>query len=194
MTLKPRDGDRPAIEFKSKANGLHVLAHETKMKRLTYKEWAKWQKFIKHKDLTAAAANHDARGLPRENFKEGYFRNAKALIAVGNGEGKDTRMGLSTEFVALTNPLAQGYGGTMRAQLFYEGKPRKNAQVEVFERLKGGGLNVSVIRTDNSGVVTFKTRSGSRYLIDSVLLREPRTSDKNIAWETLWASMTFAHP
>lgn len=193
--ITPRDGDRPAIKINAPSTpGLYTLGHVTTSSRLTYREWAKWQKFIKHKDLVKVAASHEARGLPRENFREGYTRHAKSLIAVGDGAGKDTNLGMETEFVALTNPYVPGFDGTMKAQLFYEGKPRANAQVEVFEQMRGDGVNISIVYTDASGVVTLKTTPGRKYQIDAVVLREPRSAESKVAWETLWANMTFAHP
>ena len=193
--ITPRDGDRPAIEIKAPSTpGLYTLGHETTLSRLTYREWAKWQKFVKHKDLAKEAASHEARGLPRENFREGYTRHAKSLIAVGDGAGNDTNLGMETEFVALTNPYAPGFDGTMKAQLFYQGKPRANAQVEVFEEGLDQGVTISIAHTDASGVVTLKTTPGRKYQIDAVVLRVPLSDEANVAWETLWANMTFAHP
>lgn len=194
QSLSPRDGDRPAIQTTLAGPGLYVLAHETTLSRLTYKEWEKWQKFVAKKDLGAVAANHDARGLPRENFKEGYTRHAKALVAVGSGAGEDRRLGHQTEFIALNNPYAAGYNGAMRVQLYYDGDVRRNAQVEVFEEAPGGKVALSKLRTNSDGIATLRTKPGHRYLVNAVVLRDPRLGAKKVVWETLWASLTFKHP
>lgn len=194
QSLSPRDGDRPAIDLTASQPGLYVLAHETTFSRLTYTDWAKWQKFVAHKDLGAVAARHAERGLPQKNFKEGYSRHAKALVGVGSGAGSDAPMGLATEFVAASNPYAAGYDGIFDARLIYGGKPRANAQVEIFDRAPGGKVRVSLARTDGSGRIRMRTQPGHTYLLDAVVLREPASGDRLVVWETLWASMTFKHP
>ncbi len=194
VDVKPRNGDRPAIEIEAGKAGLHVLAYETTPSRLTYKDWAKWMKFVDHKDLNAVAAAHTARGLPQENFKEGYTRHAKALVAVGSGNGQDAALGLETEIVALTNPYAANFDQNMRIEVLYQGQPRAQAQVEIFERAPSGAVAVTLTKTDDMGRAVINTQPGHTYLLDAVLLREPMRDDDDIAWETLWAALTFQVP
>jgi len=194
IDLTPRNGDRPAIDIDAGQAGLHVLAYETTPSRLTYKDWAKWMKFVDHKDLNAVAAAHAARGLPQEDFKEGYTRHAKALVAVGSGDGQDTALGLETEIVALTNPYASNFDQNMKIEVLYQGRPRTQAQVEIFERAPSGDVTVTLTKTDDKGQAVIPTQPGHTYLLDAVLLREPIRDVEDIAWETLWAALTFQVP
>jgi uncharacterized GH25 family protein len=196
--LTPRNGDRPALQMQAPdTEGLLVVLHEKSAGTLTYREWAKFMKFVKHKDFATAEADHAAAGWPKENFRETYTRHAKALVAVGSGAGADKAYGMATEFVALTNPYAQGFDGQMSVQLLYQGAPRSDAQVEVFDRTPAGEVTVTLHRTDAQGVATVPVTAGHSYLFDGVVLRPAAgaADDPNApVWETLWAALTFAVP
>ncbi len=196
--VAPRSGDRPALQMTAPdQNGLLSVVHETTQSRITYRAWAKFAKFADHKDFPGVEAAHDAAGWPREGFKEGYSRHAKALIAVGSGAGQDQAVGLATEFVALTNPYAQDFDGQMKVALTYNGAPRADAQVEVFDRQPGGLVLISLYRTDDKGQATIPVMRGHEYLFDAVVLRPAPaagTAEDAPVWETLWAALTFAVP
>lgn len=192
--LTPRNGDRPAVVVPDAPDGLVILAHETTPSGLTYREWAKFVKFATHKDFPDIAARQDARGLPRENFKEGYTRHVKALIGVGDAQGADRALGLQTEFIALTNPYMADFTQNMKVELHYKGQPRPDVQVEIFDKAPDGTVEIRLTRTDAEGRATFQTTPGHHYLIDAVVLREPERAEDGIAWETLWAGLTFAVP
>ncbi|MEM6887306.1 MAG: DUF4198 domain-containing protein [Pseudomonadota bacterium] len=192
-----RMGDTPALSATVNGAGLLIVLHETTPATLRYQDWEKFLKFARHKDFPRAAAEHDAAGWPREGFSESYTRHAKALVSVGNGEGEDRAFGLATEFVALTNPYAPGFDGTMSVALMYEGAPRSDAQVEVFDRAPDGSVSVRLHRTDARGEAHIPVSSGHDYLFDAVVLRkaDADASDANTpVWETLWAALTFHVP
>lgn len=154
-------------------------------------------KFVAHKDFKDAVKIHEARGWPQENFHETYTRHSKSLIAVGHGEGADRAFGLATEFVALDNPYLDGFGGTLEIALLFNGMPRADAQIEVYERNGEGDVTVTIQRTDAAGHAIIETKAGYEYLLDAVVLRP--ASDGDIpqgepVWETLWAALTFAVP
>lgn len=189
-----RSGDRPAILVQDVPGGLAVLAHETTPSRLTYRSWEKFAKFGVHKDFPNLAERHAARDLPTDLFRENYTRHVKALVAVGSGKGRDREMGLTTEFVALTNPYETTFMQKMTTRLLYKGAPRGDAQVEIFEQAPDGSVEVRLTRTNADGIAQIDTKPGHAYLIDAVVLRVPEYSGDDIAWETLWAGMTFAVP
>lgn len=192
--LEPRNGDRPAIDQPPMGDGLHVMIHETAPSRLTYETWDKFQAFADHKDFPDIGRRHDARGLPRENFTESYTRHVKALVEVGDSEGADRYFGMATEFVAQTNPYAPDFAQEMTVALFYRDVPRRDAQVEIFDKSADGSVTVALTRTDDEGIATFATTPGHEYLVDAVVLREPEGASEDIAWESLWAALTFAVP
>ncbi len=193
VDLTPRNGDRPAISAQPLGTGLHVLVHETKTSTIRYKEWAKFAKFAKHKDFPDIKARHDARGLPDADFTEQYSRHAKALVAIGGHEGADTRFGLETEIVALSNPYDPNFNQKLGIQVFDQSATRPDAQIEVFEKAPDVTVTVTLTRTDSQGLAMIATKPGHDYLLDAVVLR-PAPDDAEHVWETYWAALTFSVP
>lgn len=193
-----RMGDRPAIQLlPPEQDGLMILTHEAAPSIITYREWAKFVKFVEHKDFQDAFAIHAARGWAQENFKETYTRHSKSLVAVGSGAGTDRELGLVTEFIALDNPYASDFDGTLDVSLLYNGAPRGDAQVEIYARDTNDEVVVTITRTDDQGHAAIPVQAGMYYMLDAVVLRpvdgEP-TVEAGPVWETLWATLTFAVP
>ncbi|MEM8581138.1 MAG: DUF4198 domain-containing protein [Pseudomonadota bacterium] len=188
-------GDRPAIDTLLETPGLAILVHETADSSLTYSDWEKFRAFTEHKDFTWALEAHTARGLPETGFRESYRRYGKSLIAVGDGKGADTNIGLLTELVALRNPYTSPLPEGLPVQVFAYGAPRSDAQVELFARSPEGEVTVTQHRTDSDGKVTLPLVPGTEYLVDAVLLEE-RTANKegDPVWHSLWASLSFRTP
>lgn len=195
--VEGRMGDSPALQTDAPGDGLLVVVHETTESTVTYRDWEKFLAFVAHKDFTQAVAVHEANGWPKDLFREAYTRHAKALIAVGSGAGADRAFGLETEIIALTNPYADTFDGTMRIQVTYADAPRPDAQVEVFARAPDGTVAITLHRTDDVGEAVVPVQPGYEYLFDAVVLRpSPRagTAENAPLWETLWAALTFAVP
>ena len=196
--LEPRMGDRPALQMTAPAtDGLLIVAHEAVASTLTYTKWEKFLKFVEHKDFTSAVADHETAGHSKERFIERYTRHSKALIAVGTGVGADRDLGLATELTALKNPYAPDFDGQMQLALSYQGTPRADAQVEIYERNAEDVVTVTIIRTDATGKATFATKPGHDYMADAVVLRpapDAGETEKSPVWETVWASLTFHVP
>ena len=196
-----RAGDRPAVSDVPPAAGLVVIAHVSSVLTTRYKEFAIFESFVAHKDLGDAIARHDARGLPREPFREAYVRYAKALVAVGDGVGADRPIGpeggFETELVARQNPYRDDMSDGLDVTLYYQGKARPDARIEVFERDPDGVVSITTVRTDSAGLVTIPVRPGAEYMLDAVVLREPDPAmavELDVLWESLWANLTFAVP
>ena len=195
--VENRLGARPALDIAPLAEGLNVISYQSGMSTISYAEWEKFLAFAEHKDFADIQTIHDARGLPREGFTEGYWRFAKTLVGVGNSLGRDFRTGLAIEFVALDNPYTDDLGNGLRVQLYYLDDLRPDAQVELFEKAPDGTVNITLHRTDASGIATLPVKAGHSYLVDAVVLREPNPEligDADIQWETLWAALTFGVP
>ncbi len=192
-----RLGSRPALNMDPLADGLHVFSYQSVMATLTYTEWAKFLKFAEHKDFADIEAIHDARGLPRVDFDEGYWRYAKTLVGVGDAVGRDFRTGLDIEFVALDNPYTDDLSDGLRVQLFYLDEMLPDAQVELFEKAPDGTVEITLHRANDDAIATLPVKAGYSYLVDHVVLREPSAelaAEADIVWETLWASLTFGVP
>jgi hypothetical protein len=57
-------------------------------------------------------------------------------------------------------------------------------------------LKITLHRTDADGIASLPVK-GFSYLVDAVVLREPTAelaAEAEIAWETLWAALTFGVP
>jgi uncharacterized GH25 family protein len=195
-TVEGRMGDNPALVMEAGAEGLAVVVHETTDSRLTYTDFAVFQRFIEHKDFATALADHAARGLPETGFKETYRRHAKSLIAVGSGAGSDRAMGLAIEIVALANPYTDDLTAGLPVLVLLDASPRGDAQVELFETAPDGTVTTTLHRTDAEGRVTLPVRPGMEYLVDSVVLRALPNDDPAAGpvWHSDWASLTFRTP
>ena len=193
--LPGRAGDRPAMQVSGAPEGLVTLIHETRDESLTYKEREKFVNFLTHKDALWVLQDHENRGLPETGFEETYRRHAKALVAVGDGNGKDVRAGMRIEFVAQANPYSDDMSDGLALQLWLDNAPRPNAQVEVFERAPSGGVTITLLRTDDDGRVNVPAKSEHTYLIDSVALcpLDP-AMDGEPVWHSAWASLTYQVP
>lgn len=195
--VEGRMGDTPALQTTAAGTGLVVILHETTPSKVTYRDWDKFLRFVQHKDFKDAVETHEAEGWSQELFRESYTRHAKALLAVGEGEGADRAFGMETEFVALTNPYATDFDGTMVVRLLYNGAPRTDAQVEVFEKTIDSETVITLHRTDASGEARIPVNPGREYLFDAVVLRPAAAAEDNEnapVWETVWAALTFEVP
>lgn len=195
LPVSGRIGDMPALRVPAPGPGLWIVVHRAADQVLRYDDPAKFAAFLEHKDLGWVQAEHQARGLPDTGFSERYARFAKSLIAVDAGDGADVEVGLETEILALSNPWTDDVTDGLRVRVLYKGKPRKDAQLEVFARDPEGGVTINKLRTDAMGEVLVPVRAGHEYLLDAVLMRPLFPSAPGApVWESLWASLTFAVP
>lgn len=194
--ITPRLGDRPAVSLAAPEQGLAVIVHETTDRRVYYQKADKFLSFVKNKGLGSVLAREKALTMPDTTFSESYRRYAKSLIAIGPGQGADQLTGLETEFVALGNPYTDDITDGLPLQLLYQGKPRSNVQIEVFEKTPSDRVRVFNLQTDTLGQVQVPVRAGHRYLVNSVVLRPTGETDPTAGpiWHSLWASLTFAVP
>ena len=196
-----RLGDNPAFSVEGLPEGLMVIVHETTDSTITYRPkggrtgWERFVAFTEHKAMDGAPEDHVARGLPQEGVTERYRRFAKALVAVGGGAGADAPVGLRTEIVAEANPYTDDLSDGLPVTVLFEGEPRANAQVELFERAADGTVAVTTHVTDDAGRAALPVRAGHEYLADAVTLLplDPETNE-GAQWQTLWAALTFAVP
>lgn len=198
LPVMPRSGDSPALDISVPIkDGLLSVVHETAASKVTYSDWEKFQKFTEHKDFQNAQKDHIAAGWSQEKFRESYTRHVKSLIAVGTGKGSDSEVGMKTEFVALSNPYDADFDKNMKVLLHFDGAPRGDAQVEVFDRAPDDSVTITLHRTAADGTASIPVTAGHEYLFDAVTLRpspEASTQENAVVWETYWAALTFAVP
>ncbi len=198
VPIQSRMGDSPALQTKAPPrDGLLIVSHEASPSSLTYKDWETFVGFTEHKDFKNAVAEHLAAGYPQDKVRERYTRHSKALVAIGDGHGSDMDLGLEAELTALTNPYDPDFDGNMTVALTYQGEPRQDVQIEVYEKSPDIEPTVTIYRSDEAGHLTFPVTAGMTYLVDSVVLRpaaDVGETPKSPQWESLWASLTFAVP
>lgn len=193
--VEGRLGDTPALDMGGLPEGLAVVVYESTETRLTWSTWDRFVAFVEHKDLGDIAAMQAARGLDQEDVREGYFRSAKSLVAVGDGDGSDTRVGLRTELVALANPYVDDVRDGLPVQLWLGDTPRANEQVELFEEAPDATITITLHRTDDAGIAMLPVQPGYRYMADAVALEaiDP-VAERDPEWLTYWANLTFGVP
>jgi 5-hydroxyisourate hydrolase-like protein (transthyretin family) len=80
-------------------------------------------------------------------------------------------------------------------RVLYQGKPLPDVQVEVYKKAPDGTVTVTTEHTNTDGVASVPVEPGNRYMLDSVYLRALDVVDeKDPAWESLWANLTFEVP
>ena len=184
-------GDRPAVTMPAPGEGLVTLIHVTTDSRITWDDFAEFEAFVRHKDALWTLEPHESGELSKEDVTEIYSRYAKSLVGVGSAEGEDIEAGLLTEIVALENPYTDDTSDGVDVRLLYEGEPRRNEQIEIYQKTPEGEVSVSTVRTDEDGVASVPVTPGNRYMLDAVVLRRAEGPE---IWESLWANLTFAVP
>ena len=193
--VKSRLGDIPAFSKTFSENGLTSIVYISKPSIITYETFQKFEKFAVHKDLGPVKKLHLNYGFPEKYFKETYSRFAKVIVGIGSSSGKDTNFGLLTEFILLNNPYTDKSQNFVKLKLNYQGNPRSNAQVEVFERSLDNTVSIFTTKTSKDGIVKIPVKKGYDYLFDAVKLRKANPSSKQKAvWETLWAALMISIP
>lgn len=197
QAVEGRPGDTPALAMAPLGDGLHIAVYQSTGDLLTYDNYAVFARFAEHKDFAGIHRRHHDRGLPDSGFTETYTRFSKALIAVGDGAGADRPLGLTVELVALANPYTDDLSAGLPVQALYQGEPRVDAQVELFEKAPDGTVTITYHRTDAQGIARLPVTPGHSYLVDAVVMREPAAglaAETGAVWESLWAALTFAVP
>jgi len=193
--IKSRLGDRPAFSALVSEDGLISVIYVSKVSTLRYQTFEKFQKFARSKDLGPVKRLHKEHGFSENEFSEIYSRFAKAIVSVGSGLGKDRSFGLTTEFILLNNPYENKNEDFVELKLLYDGTPRSNAQIEIFERSDDGIVKITNTRTLSNGIAVIPIKPGSEYLFNAVKLRRAEAhTPQNVVWETLWASLMVKIP
>lgn len=196
IDVEGRVGDRPALNMAPPEDGLWVVVHETDDSLLTWDSWEEFVSFVEHKKLAGTLELHAERGLPQDGVKERYRRFAKALVAVGSGQGQDRETGLRTEIVAGANPYLDNLSNGLPVLVIFEGQPRSEVQIEVFDRDPAGEVVTFTMMTDAEGRAVVPVEPGHEYLLDSVVMLPLKAEDPSAdpVWESLWAALTFRVP
>ena len=191
-----RLGDYPAIHNNSDTAGLHRVALETSENIIVYPSWNKFTNFLDYHGLNNIVDLHTDQQLPHTDIKERYYRSAKTLYQVvdGNASIKPRQSseqkalaptGSKFEIITLTNPYSEIK--ELSVQILYEGTPLASRQVEMF--WKGSKLVRLTSLSDDKGIATFQLLGNGDYMFNSVHVVRP--DNEGVHWESYWASITF---
>ena len=196
VPVNGRPGDLPALDMEAPDEGLAVITAVTLGTIVEYTDMEMFAAFLDSKGLSEVLDQHRARGLPEFGFTETYRRFAKSLVAVGDGAGQDSELGLETEIVAGANPYTDDMTDGLPVQVLYQGAPRADAQLDIFAREPAGEVTLTSVRSDGDGRYTVPVRAGVEYLLDAVTMRPALETQEEGApvWQSLWASLTFRVP
>lgn len=184
------NGDRPAVTV-TPASGLAILAYASRPDTLEFRDFAKFENYVRYEGLDWAVAAHRAAGLPETGFRERYFRNAKALVQVGPYRGgADQAAGLPFELVVEGSPYAPGVR-SVPVRLLWQGAPVANWRINVFTRVGEAAEGaLSHLTTDAEGRAEVPFPADADVLLNAVWL-ERVEGDPEFAWQSWWASLTF---
>ena len=183
----------PAVDAQTLGEGLHVLRFQSANYQVSYPTFEKFETFLDEWDFDWALAEHAAREFPRENVREVYFRYAKALVAVGDGEGADRPLGMPIELVALDNPYLAKPGDMLEIELRFGDAPLADGRVKHFHRAPDGTVEMTRLRSDAAGRIRVPATPGF-HLINAVYLdlaSERMQMFLGASWQSLWASLTY---
>ncbi|MES2845796.1 MAG: DUF4198 domain-containing protein [Pseudomonadota bacterium] len=194
VPLKGREGDIPALSFAFDEPGLHRITFHAAPAYINFDNMEKFQSYLTYEGLTGIVEAHRARGLPEEDFAEGYIRNARALVQVGpaSADQLDTPTGMPFELVAVQNPFVDGTTA-IDVALTWQGQPSADTQVAIFVQAAGtaGADNVTrtLVKTDAGGIARVPFAQPGTYLLAAVHM-EPFNGTA-VFWESHWATLTF---
>lgn len=186
--LDGTNGDVPAVTL-TPAEGLTVLAYHSQPDTLEFRDFEKFEYYVRYEGLDWAVDKHRADGLPDTGFRERYQRNAKALIQAGPYRGdRDLATGMPFELVVDGSPYAPEVT-EVRVGLFWQGDPVADWPINVFTRKTGEQAILSRVRTGADGHAIVPFPPDADILLNAVWL--VRSEDPTFAWESWWASTTF---
>ncbi|MBC8129397.1 MAG: DUF4198 domain-containing protein [Rhizobiaceae bacterium] len=201
--VRGNEGDVPAIDVKPAPAGLSVISYYGKPNRVTFEDAALFASYLELEGLGWVTKAHAARGLPAVGFTEAFSRNVKSLVQTGpvSAEDVDIVTGMPFELVAGRNPHADPAQETLPVTLLWQGQPAADIQITIFQDAgfqDAGSKNAGtptrqVLRTDAEGKATIPLAGGGRFILNAVHMREA-PAELDAAWESHWASLTFALP
>jgi hypothetical protein len=196
IPLSGRAGDLPALRFTPLSEGLHRIAVETTPSFVIFDKPETFPSYVAYEGFPEVLDQHRARGLPETGFGERFTRNARALLQIGAVEEgqSDAPSGLPLELVAEGNPYAPGLT-EIAVRLTWQGDPLAGTQVALFhaapDAARPADVTRTLFRTDADGRVIVPIMGSGLHLLSAVRI-EPVEDSAAAAWQSWWASLTFA--
>lgn len=191
--ISGNEGDMPAVDIAPAPAGLNVLAFYGKPNKVVFEDAAVFASYLELEGLDWVRDAHKARGLPAVGFAEAFSRNVKSLVQVGavSADDRDVVTGMPFELVADKNPYGDPGLAMLPVRLLWQGLPAPDVQIAVFQ--EAADRTRTILRTDADGKAMIPLGGGGRFILNAVHMREA-PAELGAAWESHWASLTFALP
>ncbi|MDA8586875.1 DUF4198 domain-containing protein [Rhodobacteraceae bacterium] len=197
VPISAREGDRPAINTVAEQPGLHRITVQSHPAYIVFDDMPEFEDYLQYEGLGNIADLHRERGLPGVEIAEGYIRNGKSLLQVGNDLSvTDQRTDLPFELTVIGNPFDPKHQ-TIDVELTWNGAPVPGTQVSVFYLPSGGTApddsERRIFHTNDDGLFSIALSGAGAYLLNAVRM-SPVDGPGTVVWESYWASLTFSIP
>jgi uncharacterized GH25 family protein len=145
-------------------SGLALMAMDLDVAEQTLSK----EEFVSYLSQEALYDNMDTvKASPEKTFKEIRRGFLKTLVCVDKPSGScyDEVLGQELEIILNQNPYKMQYGDDMTATVLFQGKPLKNAPVNIETRIENGKVFSSRLTSDKEGKVYFKLNRAGTWMV-----------------------------
>ncbi len=187
-----RDGTDPAGFLRVTTPGLLIIGYHSNPSAVELTA-DKFNRYLQEEGLETIVALRARRKQTDANARELFSRCAKSLVLSGTPSStqNDRPLGCTIELVAERNPYTLQAEEDLPVRLTYENRPLAGALVVAMNRLTPAEKQTA--RTDDTGRVRFRLRSGGMWMIKAVHM-VPAPANSRAEWTSFWASLTFKLP
>ena len=190
QALTGRNRRLPTGKFRSKSDGMHVVAYES-LPQLNELPAEQFNEYLRKEGLDKVLAEEQIQTKTTGLTRELYSRYAKCLIRVGEGTDCDQVLDFPLEVFAVTDPTRMSVGSTLVVQILRKSEPIPGLLVKGFAL--ASGREPSAVRTDENGYARLMLHHSGRWMVNVVYL-EPTEDTASAEWQSYWASLTFELP
>ncbi|GAA3991685.1 hypothetical protein GCM10022210_51630 [Mucilaginibacter dorajii] len=188
LSKMPKDTASNILNYKLESPGLATI--EVIKTESVESERNKFLKYLSNEGLDKIA--EDAKANTQQYFVEKSTRYLKTLVTVDKPNDRDFDKPLNEEYeiVIKQNPYKADYGDDVTAEVFFQGKPLKDAVVILYIKTINGNVFPQKLSTDATGLIYFKLSREGIYMLSSVHIEASK--DKNADFESWGTTLTFA--
>ena len=194
-----QEGQQPAAKFRAESGA--SLAVMDRTPRPITMEGDKFNRYLEGEGQDAILALRARLGQTEQGGKEVYTRYLKALIQERDPLGAipstlyKRRVGQRLEILLENDPGRMKPDKLLTVKVLFEGKPLAGAKVFAYRR-EGGEEAAEALTavTSAQGLADFKLDQTGVWLVRLVHFRVPteRKPESTAAWESFWATYSFA--
>ena len=200
--LLPQRTAVAALSLPLTTAGVHVIAFESEPSTISLPA-DRFHAYLHDEGLDFIKAQREADGTADKPGRERYRRFVKTLLRVNpifnatqapivpaSDMTYATPVGQRLEIIALDDPLSLVPGNLLGVRVLFEEKPLAGALLKAWHKLDAQTTTIRAT-TDADGRATFNLPYSGSWMI-SVVHMAPAKGVKNIDWDSLWSSLSFA--